>query len=119
MNPPTPWPPDMATGENPPDGAMIDYYVGPNFTGVLTLEVTDSKGEVIAHINSDDPVPPLDPRYPDPVLWARPPRCCPMTAGHHRFLWDLRYPAVPGMSTGPSADEAVPYNTPAVRRLRW
>ena len=29
MNPPTPWPPDMATGENPPDGAMIDYYVGP------------------------------------------------------------------------------------------
>ena len=34
MNPPTPWPPDMATGENPPDGAMFDYYVGPKFTGV-------------------------------------------------------------------------------------
>ena len=25
MNPPTPWPPDMATGENPPDGAVLDY----------------------------------------------------------------------------------------------
>ena len=114
MNPPTPWPPDMATGENPPDGAMIDYYIGPKFTGVLTLEVRDSKGELVAKINSDDPVPPLDPRYPDPTLWARPPRILSVEAGHHRFLWDLRYPAVPGMSTGPSADEAVPYNTPAV-----
>jgi photosystem II stability/assembly factor-like uncharacterized protein len=114
MNPPTPWPPDMATGENPPDGAMIDYYVGPKFNGVLTLEIRDSKGEVVTKVNSDDPVPPLDPRYPDPTLWARPPRILSVEAGHHRFLWDLRYPAVPGMSTGPSADEAVPYNTPAV-----
>jgi hypothetical protein len=119
MNPPTPWPPDMATGQNPPDGAMIDYYVGANFTGVLTLEVTDSKGEVIARINSTDPVPPLDPRYPDPVLWARPPRVLLTTAGHHRFLWDLRYPAVPGMSTGPSADEAVPGDTPAISSSPW
>ena len=114
MNPPTPWPPDMATGENPPDGAMIDYYVGPKFNGVLTLEIRDSKGEVVTKVNSDDPVPPLDPRYPDPTLWARPPLILSVEAGHHRFLWDLRYPAVPGMSTGPSADEAVPYNTPAV-----
>jgi photosystem II stability/assembly factor-like uncharacterized protein len=114
MNPPTPWPPDMATGENPPDGAMIDYYIGPKFSGVLTLEIRDSKGELVAKVNSDDPVPPLDSRYPDPTLWARPPRILSVESGHHRFLWDLRYPAVPGMSTGPSADEAVPYNTPAV-----
>ena len=119
MNPPTPWPPDMATGENPPDGAMIDYYVGDKFTGVLTLEITDSKGEVIAKINSNDPVPPLDPRYPDPILWARAPRVLLTTPGHHRFLWDLRYPAVPGMSTGPSAEEAVPYDTPAVSSSPW
>ena len=119
MNPPTPWPPDMATGQNPPDGAMIDYYVGDKFSGVLTLEITDSKGEVVAKINSNDPVPPLDPRYPDPVLWARAPRVLLTTPGHHRFLWDLRYPAVPGMSTGPSAEEAVPYDTPAVSSSPW
>ena len=119
MNPPTPWPPDMATGENPPDGAMIDYYVGDKFTGVLTLEITDSKGAVVAKINSNDPVPPLDPRYPDPILWARAPRVLLTTPGHHRFLWDLRYPAVPGMSTGPSAEEAVPYDTPAVSSSPW
>ncbi len=48
MNPPTPWPPDMATGENPPNGAMFDYYVGPSFNGVLTLEIVDSKGAVVS-----------------------------------------------------------------------
>ena len=114
MNPPTPWPPDMATGENPPDGAMFDYYVGPGFKGVLTMEIVDGKGAVVTHIQSDDPVPPLDPRYPDPTYWARPPRVLLTSEGHHRFLWDLRYPAVPGMSTGPSAEEAVPHDTPAV-----
>jgi photosystem II stability/assembly factor-like uncharacterized protein len=114
MNPPTPWPPDMATGENPPDGAMFDYYVSPKFSGVIALEILDSKGEVVYRVRSDDPVPPLDPRYPDPEYWARKPRVILTSEGHHRFLWDLRYPAVPGMSTGPSADEAVPHDTPAV-----
>ncbi len=119
MNPPTPWPPDMATGENPPDGAMIDYYIGPNFSGAVTLEVVDSKGEVVGRFKSTDPVPPLDPRYPDPTLWARPPRVVSAEPGHHRFLWDMQYQQVPGMSTGPDADQAVPYNTPSVSTAPW
>jgi hypothetical protein len=119
MNPPTPWPPDMATGENPPDGAIIDYYLGPKISGVVTLEVADSKGQLIARIKSDDPVPPLDPRYPDPTLWARPPRVLSASPGHHRFLWDMQYPQVPGMSTGPDAEQAVPYNTPSVSTAPW
>jgi photosystem II stability/assembly factor-like uncharacterized protein len=114
MNPPTPWPPEMATGENPPDGAMLDYYVGPGFRGVLTLEIADATGQLVSRVRSDDPVPPLDPRYPDPILWARAPRVLLTSVGHHRFLWDMRYPPVPGMSTGPSADQAVPHDTPAV-----
>jgi photosystem II stability/assembly factor-like uncharacterized protein len=119
MNPPTPWPPDMLTGENPPDGAIIDYYLGPKISGVVALEIADSKGQLIARIKSDDPVPPLDPRYPDPTLWARPPRVLPASPGHHRFLWDMQYPQVPGMSTGPDADQAVPYNTPSVSTAPW
>ena len=108
MNPPTPWPPEMATGENPPDGAMIDYYLGPKFSGVVTLEVLDSKGETVSKFSSADPVPPLDPRYPDPALWAAVPRVVETTPGHHRFLWDLHYAAVPGMSTGPDAAAGCP-----------
>jgi hypothetical protein len=109
----------MATGQNPPDGAIIDYYLGPKVSGVVTLEIADSKGQVITRINSNDPVPPLDPRYPDPTLWARPPRILSSAPGHHRFLWDMQYPQVPGMSTGPDADQAIPYNTPSVSTAPW
>jgi len=119
MNPPTPWPPDMATGENPPPGAILDYYLGPKISGVVTLEVLDSKGEVAARYNSNDPVPPLDPRYPDPIVWARPPQILSAAPGHHRFIWDMRYPAVPGMSGGPDASQAVPYNTPSSSTSPW
>jgi photosystem II stability/assembly factor-like uncharacterized protein len=119
MNPPTPWPPDMLTGENPPDGAIVDYYLGAKFSGVVTLEIANSKGELITRIKSDDPVPPLDPRYPDPTLWARQPRVLSNAPGHHRFLWEMQYPQVPGMSTGPDADQAVPYNTPSVSTAPW
>jgi hypothetical protein len=61
MNPPTPWVPEMASGENPPDGAMIDYYLGPKFSGPVTLQVLDSNGGVVIEFKSTDPVPPLDP----------------------------------------------------------
>jgi photosystem II stability/assembly factor-like uncharacterized protein len=119
MNPPTPWPPDMATGENPPDGAMIDYYLGPNTSGPVTLQIFDSHGVVITEFKSTDPVPPLDPRYPDPTLWARAPRVLSAEPGQHRFLWDMRYPPVPGMSTGPDAEAAIPHDTPAVSSAPW
>jgi photosystem II stability/assembly factor-like uncharacterized protein len=120
MNPPTPWPPDMATGKNPPDGAIIDYYLGPNISGVVTLEVLDSKGQVVARFNSNDPVPHIDPlHYPDPVLWARPPRVLSAAPGEHRFLWDMQYPQVPGMSMEPADDEAVPHDTPPVSTAPW
>jgi hypothetical protein len=85
----------------------------------VSLEIVDSAGTVINRFNSTDPVPPLDPRYPDPTLWARPPRIVSTAPGHHRYLWDMRYPAVPGMSTGPDASDAVPYNTPAVPSSPW
>ena len=119
MNPPTPWPPDMATGENPPDGAMIDYYLDPKFSGEVTLEILDSKGRLVSRFKSTDPVPPLDPRYPDPTLWARAPRVLSSAPGHHRFLWDMQYPQVPGMSTGPDAEHAIPHDTPSVSTAPW
>ncbi len=119
MNPPTPWPPEMATGENPPNGAMIDYYVGAKATGPLTLEIVDSKGAVVSRYRSTDAAPAADPRYPVPTLWARAPRVLSAAPGHHRFLWDMHYPAVGGMSTGPDADQAVPHDTPDVESSPW
>lgn len=119
MNPPTPWPPDMATGENPPNGAMIDYYLGPGVSGAVTLEVVDARGAVVSRYKSTDDARPLDPRYPVPPLWARPQRVLSAAPGHHRFLWDMHYPPVPRMSTEPDADQAVPGDTPQVETSPW
>jgi photosystem II stability/assembly factor-like uncharacterized protein len=119
MNPPTPWVPEMATGENPPVGAMIDYVLGPTFSGVVTLEIADSAGKVIWSAKSTDPVLPIDPRYPDPLYWARPQHLVSAAPGHHRFLWEMHYPEVPGMSTGPDAEQAIPHNTPSVATAPW
>jgi hypothetical protein len=119
MNPPTPWPADMATGENPPDGAIVDYYLGPKTVTAVSLEIVDSKGQTVARFSSDDPVPALDARYSVPTLWARPPRLLSAAPGHHRFLWDMQFPQVPGISTGPDADLATPHDTPSVSTAPW
>src|SRR6202000_2373936 len=114
MNPPTPWPADFPATSNPPDGAGIDYYLGSGSPDVVSLEIVGGGGQTIARFNSNDPVPAPDPRYPDPPVWARPPRVLSAAPGHHRFLWALQYPQVPGMSTTPDDDLATPHNTPQV-----
>jgi hypothetical protein len=88
-------------------------------SGVVSLEIADSEGKTIARFRSDDPVPPLDPRYSVPVVWARPPRVLSAAPGHHRFLWDMQYPQVPGMATGPDDDMATPHDTPSVSTAPW
>ena len=110
----------MATGANPPDGAIFDYYLGPNISGVVTLEVLDSKGQLVVRYNSNDPVSELDPKhYPVPMLWSRPPHVLSAQPGEHRVLWNLRYAQVPGMPMEPSGDEAVPHNTPSTSTAPW
>jgi photosystem II stability/assembly factor-like uncharacterized protein len=119
MNPPTPWPADMPATSNPPDGAVIDYYLGPQVSGVVSLEIADTSGKAIARFNSNDPVPAPDPHYSVPTVWARPPRLLSATPGHHRFIWDMQYPQVAGISTGPDDDLATPHNTPSVSTAPW
>jgi hypothetical protein len=119
MNPPTPWPADFPSTKNPPNGAVIDYYLGANVSGVVTLEIADSKGHAIARFNSNDPVPATDPRYPDPPVWERKPRALSAAPGHHRFLWDMQYSQVPGLSTGPDDMLATPHDTPQVSTAPW
>jgi photosystem II stability/assembly factor-like uncharacterized protein len=119
MNPPTPWPPEVPAGKNPPDGAIIDYYLGENAAGPVSLEILDSAGKVVRHYASTDPVPQLPAHYSVPLYWARPPQVLSDTPGHHRFIWDVHYAPVPGMDTGPDADQAVPHNTPSAFTSPW
>jgi photosystem II stability/assembly factor-like uncharacterized protein len=96
MNTDTPLPPDEPVGENPPDGAMIDYSLA-DAAGEVTLEIKDAKGNLVRRYASSDKVAPPDPKeLKIPAYWVRPPQPLSAAPGLHRFLWDMHLPPVPG-----------------------
>lgn len=97
MNTDTPLPPDFPAGENPPDGAVINYFLGSATAGVVTLEIRDEAGQVVRRYASTDPVTPIDPMLAIPAYWVRPMQVLSGRPGMHRFLWDLHYQPVPGV----------------------
>jgi photosystem II stability/assembly factor-like uncharacterized protein len=94
----TPIPPDEAAGDNPPDGAVINYYLGAGVSGAITLDIKDDAGQIVRHYSSADPLPTPDPTLAIPQYWVRPPQGLESRAGLHRFLWDLHYAPVPGVA---------------------
>jgi len=114
----TPLPPDVPAGENPPDGAMIDYYIGSSTSAPVTLEIKDEAGQVVRHYSSADPLPTPDPALAIPPYWVRPPQKLAGEPGMHRFLWDLHFAPVPGVPPSyPIA--AVPRNTAPAPTSPW
>ncbi|AIE84448.1 WD40/YVTN/BNR-like repeat-containing protein [Fimbriimonas ginsengisoli] len=96
MNSDTPLPPEEPGGENPPDGAIINFHLARD-CDKTTLEIFDDKGRLVRRYASDDPAPPVDPRGLDiDPDWIRPFEPLPRTAGSHRFLWNMRYGPLPG-----------------------
>lgn len=118
LNTDTPLPPDEPGGENPPDGAMIDYYLDSSVSGPVTLEIRDDAGKTVRRYSSADPVPAIDPSIAVPTYWLRPVRGLSGAPGMHRFLWDLRLSPIPGLRpTYPIA--AVYRNTPVEATSPW
>jgi len=114
----TPLPPDVPAGENPPDGAMIDYYIGSSTSAPVTLEIKDEAGNVVRRYSSADPLPTPDPALAIPPYWVRPSQKLASDTGMHRFLWDLHYAPVPGVAPSyPIA--AVPRNTAPATTSPW
>jgi photosystem II stability/assembly factor-like uncharacterized protein len=96
LNTDTPLPPDEPAGENPPDGAMIDYFLSRDASGPVTIEIKDGKGESVRKYSSADAPVEADPkRLKIPSYWIRPPQSVSTKAGMHRFLWDMHYTPVP------------------------
>jgi photosystem II stability/assembly factor-like uncharacterized protein len=93
-NPDTPLPPEEPAGQNPPDGAMIDYWLNAAASEPVTLEIIDaSSGKVVRHFSSADKPEPVDAKKLNvPTYWVRPARTLSSAAGMHRFIWDLHYP---------------------------
>jgi photosystem II stability/assembly factor-like uncharacterized protein len=114
----TPLPPDTPAGQNPPDGAIFNYYLKEASSGPVTLEVLDSSGKLVRRFSTTDPVPQIDPDLAIPSYWLRPPHPLAGDAGFHRFVWDMHYPPVPGIKPDyPIA--AVPWNTAPTPTSPW
>jgi photosystem II stability/assembly factor-like uncharacterized protein len=87
----TPKPRDEPLAENPPFGAIIDYYLRSPASGPVTLEILDPAGVLIRRYSSEDRTPPVNPDTLDiPASWRPAHEPPAATAGMHRWVWDLR-----------------------------
>jgi photosystem II stability/assembly factor-like uncharacterized protein len=94
----TPLPLEIPKAANPPEGAIIDYYLAaPQET--VTLEILDGKDQVVRRFSSADQAPARERARVIADAWIVPPRRLTGRAGMNRFVWDLRY-AAPG-TAGP------------------
>ncbi|MGA8152066.1 MAG: hypothetical protein WB952_14025 [Terriglobales bacterium] len=88
----TPLPPETPAGQNPPDGAIIDYFLKQTSSAGVRLSIYNSKNELVREY-SDVPPSVDKTRANVPDYWFSAPPGLSKHAGVNRFVWDLRYPA--------------------------
>ena len=89
MNPDTPLPPEEPAGQNPPDGAMIEFYLSEKANSV-ELEILNQNGKLVRKYSSNDTMYKI-PAVNIPLYWIRPQQLLSTNAGMQRFLWDFHY----------------------------
>jgi hypothetical protein len=112
----TPIPPDEPTAQNPPDGAIVDYFLTQAASGPVKLEILDTQSKVVRRYASTD-----KPELSDedlakqliPPYWVRMPKTLSTAAGMHRWVWDLHY-ATPLSTRYDYPIAAIPGDTPRV-----
>ena len=108
----TPVPFDEPHADNPPDGAVLDYYLKDTQSTAVQLEIFDSAGVLVRRYASGDVLPKTKPEDMQfPMYWVHDPEPLSATTGAHRFIWDLHYafPAdVHSSFYGPTAPLALP-----------
>ena len=120
MNTDTPLPPDEPAAPNPPEGAIVDYYLRSAASGPVVIEISGADGKLVRRYSSTDEVYKPDPATaPVPLYWYRALSALPTSAGMHRVTWDLHYqpldaldPNRPGRIGGPNLPiAAIGHNT--------
>ncbi|HEV2691018.1 MAG TPA: glycoside hydrolase [Bryobacteraceae bacterium] len=109
----TPLPPDEPAAANPPDGAILDYYL-PASSSTVTIEILDGQGHLVRRFsNTDKPDVPEQELQKQliPLYWVREPRQLSTGAGMHRWVWDLHDPA-PDSTRHDYPIAAIPHDTP-------
>ncbi|HEY2120850.1 MAG TPA: hypothetical protein VGH37_16795 [Candidatus Acidoferrum sp.] len=115
-NPDTPLPPEVPAGKNPPDGAIIDYYLSTVAKAPVTLDIFTAEGNpvLVRHYSSTDKPTSIDKlagEHPIPMYWVRPEEILSSQPGMHRFVWDLHYEA-PKVLEHEFPISAILHNTP-------
>src|SRR5216684_2508151 len=103
----TPLPPEVPAGQNPPDGAILHYYLPAAAQTEIQLQIYDSTGTLVRNYSSA-PIPPEkdeDAPFIAPY-WILHPQPLSKQKGMHRFVWDLRY------TDPPAIHVQSPYNYP-------
>jgi photosystem II stability/assembly factor-like uncharacterized protein len=112
----TPLPPDEPMGENPPDGAVIDYFLSSPASGPVVLEILDADGKLVRRYSSMDKPETTEAEMAKtvsvPLYWVRMPKILSGQAGMHRWVWDLRFP-LPKSERHNYPISAVPHDTPS------
>ena len=142
MNPPTPWPIEVPAGENPPPGAILNYFLAKDASGPVKIEILNGTGRVVRTISSTDPVQMPNaasdpvaynkicqetPNAPDcsvPLYWAAPPMIVSTKAGMHRIWWDMHYDPIEsdgggGGRGGGGGGAAVPHRSYSTPNSPW
>ncbi|MDQ2861320.1 MAG: hypothetical protein M3T55_11495 [Pseudomonadota bacterium] len=131
----SPLPPEEPMGQNPPDGAIVDYWLGAPARGAVTLDIRDAAGALVQRLTSEAAPAPAAEAY-FAKSWIRPAAPLSRAAGPHRAVWNLRYqrpaaigyeysiaavpgrdtPVVPGGPYAPPGDYTVTLSVDGVTR---
>jgi photosystem II stability/assembly factor-like uncharacterized protein len=110
----TPLPPDEPAADNPPDGAIVDYYLARASSTPVTIEILDAHGRLVRKFSSTDKPDATEAELKKqliPLYWLRPFRSLSTEAGMHRWVWDLHY-ATPDSTRHDYPISAIPGDTP-------
>lgn len=102
----TPLPPEIPAGKNPPDGAILNYFLPAKSSADIQLQIYDANENLVRSFSSATTA-----KEPEEVpfvaeYWIAHPQPLSKEAGMHRFVWNLRYPDPPAIHT------QSPYNYP-------
>ena len=115
----TPLPPEEPAGQNPPDGAILDYWLKASPRGTVALEIFDGGGKSVRRFTSEDKPDPIDEKaLRIPTYWIRPARTLSAAPGLHRFVWDLHLPP-PDALEHEYPISAIVHDTPRGPRGPW
>jgi photosystem II stability/assembly factor-like uncharacterized protein len=91
LNGDTPLPPEMPAGQNPPNGALLDFYLPSTPSADITLAIYTTSGQLIRSFSTRPGEASTEPPPNVPDYWLARPNPLTRNAGMNRFLWDLRY----------------------------